>query len=542
MTKFESNACNTHASPMNRPSRLRSLSTGSSSQSYFTTPRSQTDGNVSAFGISLPRFRRNRRHHSRTKSAGDLPTPTEEPQTKPALLRRSNSMLENPNLAHSYLDQPAPTTSIPNSTRKRKVSNPMSFVAGIFGKMTPSDGSSSRFFTRSRLLSRRGLDTSSPMRTPEPAGSTIKSGGRGSTREEIQGVKKRKEPPAVFDGPSQSTTATDVMFTPSSFSYTPGGPQNGPSTCNTTTSGACLMSDPSTLPSPPRSSTAPNIDWRSEEPATGTSSSTSVYATANVSASSSSTSMPAHSQPSSQFMTPPNTSETVTEHRPVSKGPPHSRVTSASTKRTSNAHESSLHSRSSSNKDLPAIPVPLPQRTDDEAEFEPLPFTLEDIIALDSPKSWRSLSPQEEIPSSVSQPVKIPAKKAAITNRPRFPSTFRRLTLQEDWFGQQDSPLFDHSALPHTQTFSVIGSSTPGPASLTPQEPLGAAVLQDFSRCSTPTPVPMQPSSVCSARRTSGSSLSSGTLKPTLPLRLSSRRCSITLPTVSPVSPSMICS
>ena len=529
MTRLERNAGRTHTPPMTHPPRLRSLSTGSLSQGHVTSTRSP------ALSISLPRFRRSLRYHSRTKSGGDLPTPTEEgPKTKPAPLRRINSMLENSNPAYSPLDQLALPTSIPSSTRKRKISNPMSFVTSIFGKLTPSDGSSSRFFTRSRLLSRRELDTPSPLRDPEPAL------GAGSTD-----VKKRKKPPAIFDSLSRSTTATNITFTPSSFSYTSGGAQNRPSTFNTTTSAACLTSDSLALPSPERSSTAPNIDWRSEGITTGASSSSSVYATANVIASSSSPRITAHSQ----SMTP-SILQTVTEYNTATEGPPRSRVTSASTIRTASALESSLHARSSSNKDLPSLPVPSTQRKDETEEVkpEPVPFTLDDIIALESPKSWRSLSPQEEISSSVSQPVKTPAKKATITNQPRFPSTFRQLTLQEDSFGQQDSPLLDRSALPHAQALSVISSSTPGPARVTPQKQLGAPVLQDLSRCSTPTPASAsapasaRPSSVRSARRISGSSLSSGNLKPTLPLRLSTRRSSSPLPMVSPVSASTICS
>ena len=524
---------------MSRPPRLRSLSTGSLSQGHVTATRSRTEGSSSAFSISLPRFRRSLRRHSRTKSGGDLPIPTEGPKTKPAPLRRTNSMLENSIPTNSLLDQPALPTSIPSSTRKRKVSNPMSFVTSMFGKLTPSDGSSSRFFTRSRLLSRRGLDTPS-LQDPEPvlaAGSTA-SGVQGRAREVIQDVKKRKKPPAVFDSLSQSTTATNETFTPSSFSYTSGGPQNRPSTCNATTSAACLTSDSLAVPSPARSSTAPNVDWRNEGITTGASSSTSVYATASVIASSS------YRQPSSQFMTPPSILQTVTEYNTATEGSPRSRVTSASTIRTANALESSLHSRSSSNKDLPSLPVPLAQRKGEteEAKPEPLPFTLDDIIALESPKSWRSLSPQEEIPPSVSQPAKTPAKKAAITNQPRFPSTFRQLTLQEDSLGQQDSPLLNRSALPYAQALSDIGSSTPGPARVTPQKHLGAPVLQDPSRCSTPTPASARPSSVRSARRISGSSLSSGALRSTLPLRLSTRRSSSSLPMVSPVSSSTICS
>jgi hypothetical protein len=542
MTKLESNADRTHTPPMSRPLGLRSLSTGSSSQSYYTAPP-QTDSNFSGFSIYLPRFKRSLRHHSRTKSGGDLPSPTEEdPRRKPAPLRRTNSVLENPNPAHSLHGQPAPPTSIPSPARRRKVSNPMSFVTGIFGRTTPSDGPSSRFFTRSRLLSLRGLNTPS-VRTLEialTAGSTAESGGRRSAREGIQYVKERKEPPTVLDSLSQSTTATDITFTPSSFSYTPGEPQNGPPTCSTTMSGACLTSDPSALSSPPRSLTALNFDQRSEETTTGAGSGTLAYATANVIASSSSPRITAYSQRSSQSMTPPSTSQTAAAHNTIPEDPPRSRVTSASTIRTANAHRSSPHSRSSSNKDLPAIPVPFPQRKDDRAKPEPPPLTLEDIIALESPKSWRSLSPQEQIPSSVSQPVKTPAKKAAITNQPRFPSTFRRLSLQEDWPGRQDSPLIHRSALPHTQTFFDIDSSTPGLGRVTPQEPLGAPVFQDTSRFSTPTPASVRPSPVRSARRTSGSNLSSGALRPTLPLRLSSRRSSITLPTVSPVSSSMI--
>src|SRR5258706_1280273 len=193
LTRLEINADRTHTPPMSRPPRLRSLSTGSLSQGYVTATRSQTDGNFSALSISLPRFRRSLRHHSRTRSGGDLPTPTQEgPKTKPAPLRRTNSMLENSNPTYFPLDQPALPTSIPSSTRKRKISNPMSFVTSIFGKLTPSDGSSSRFFTRSRLLSRRGLDTPSPIRDPEPAlaaGSTT-SGVQGSAREGIQDVRK----------------------------------------------------------------------------------------------------------------------------------------------------------------------------------------------------------------------------------------------------------------------------------------------------------------------------------------------------------------
>ena len=542
MTRLESNTDYTHTSPMSRPPRLQSLSTGSSSQSYVTATHSQTNGTFSVSSISLPRVRRSLRHHNRTKSGGDLPTPTEGPRTKPAPLRRTNSMLENYIPTYSLLDQPAAPMRIPSSTRKRKVSNPMSFVTGIFGKLTPSDGYSSRFFTRSRLLSRRGLDTPSPARVPEPAlaaESTTKSGGQGGAREGIKDVKKRKKPPTVFDSLSPSTTAT-VTFRPS-FSYTSSEPQNRPSTCNTTTPDACLTSDPSTLPSPPRTSTALNIDWRSEEKPTGAGSSTSVYATTNIISSSSSPRMTAHSQPSSQFMTPPSVPQTVTEYNTATEGPPHSRVTSASTIRTTGAHGRGLHVRSSSNKDLPDLPVPLNQRKDEdeEAKPEPLPLTLEDIIALESPKSWRSLSPQEEILSSVSQPVKIPAKKAAITNQPRFPSTFRQLTLQEDWLGQQDSPLLNCPPLPHTRALSVIGSSTLGPARVTPQKRLEAPGLQDSSRCSTPTPASARPSSV---RRFSGSSLSGGALRPTLPLRLSSGRSSIALPVVSPVSSSTICS
>ena len=537
MTRLESNTDCTHTSPMSRPPRLQSLSTGPSSQSYVTATRSQKNGIFSASSISLPRVRRSLRHHNRTKSGGDLPTPTEGPRTKPAPLRRTNSMLENSNPTYSLLDQPAASTRIPSSTRKRKVSNPMSFVTGIFGKLTPSDGYSSRFFTRSRLLSRRGLDTPSPARDPEPAlavESTTKSGGQGGAREGIKDVKKRKKPPTVFDSLSHSTTAT-VTFTPS-FSYTSSEPQNRPSTYNTTTSDACLTSDPSTLPSPPRTSTALNIDWRSEETTTGAGSSTSVYPTTNFISSGSSPRMTTHSQPSSQFMTPPSVPRTVTEYNTVTEGPPHSRVTSASTIRTAG-----VHGRSSSNKDLPDLPVPLNQRKDEdeEAKPEPLPLTLEDIIALESPKSWRSLSPQEEILSSVSQPVKTPAKKAAITNQPRFPSTFRQLTLQEDWLGQQDSPLLNCPALPHTRALSVIGSSTLGPARVTPQKHLEAPGLQDSSRCSTPTPASARPSFVRSARRISGSSLSGGALRPTLPLRLSSGRG---LPVVSLVSSSTICS
>ena len=545
MIRLESNADRTYTPPISRPPRLRSLSTGSLSQGYVPATRSQTDGNFSAFGIPLPRFRRSLRHHTRTKSGGDLPIPTEEgPKTNPAPLRRTNSMLENSNPTYSPLDQPALLTSIPSSTRKRKISNPMSFVTGIFGKLTPSDGSSSRFFTRSRLLSRRGLDTPSPIRDLESAlaaGSNT-SGGQGSAQEGIQDVKKRKKPPAVFDSLSQSTTATNDTFTPSSFSYTSGGPQNRLSTCDTTTSVACLTSYPSSLPSPPRSSAAPNIDWRSEEITTGAGSSTSVYATANVVASSSSPRITTHRQPSSQSMTPLSILQTVTEYNTATEAPSRSRVTGASTIRTAKAHKGSLHIRSSSNKDLPALPAPLIQRNSEEedAKPEPVPFTLEDITALDSPKSWRSLSPQEEIPSSVSQPVKTP-KKAAITNQPRFPSTFRQFTLQEDWLGQQDSPLLNRSALPHTQSLSVISSSSPGPARVTPEKHRGAPVLQDSSRRSTPTPASVRPSSVRSARRTSGPSLSSGALRPTLPLRLSTRR-SITLPMVSPVSSSTICS
>jgi len=543
MTRLESNADCTHPSPLSRPPHLRSLSTGSSSQSYVAATRSQTDGSFSAFSISLPRFRRSLRRHSRTKSGGDLPTPTEGPRMKPAPLRRTNSMLEKSNQIYSLHGQAAPPTSIPSSTRKRKVSNPMSFVTSIFGKLTPSDVSSSRFFTRSRLLSRRGLDTPSPVREPEPAlaaGSTTKTGGQGGEQGGFQDVRKRKKPPAVFDSLGPSTTETDITFTPSSFSYTSGGPQNRPSTCNTTTSGACLTSDPLTLPSPPRSPTAPNIDWRSEEPNTGAGSSTSVYATANIIPSSSSSRIAAHSQPSSQYMTPPSIPQTVPEYNTVSDGPPRSRVTSASTTRIASAYGSTLHVRSSSNKDLPALPVPLTQMKgeDDEATLELLPFTLEDLIALESPKSWRSLSPQEEIPSSISQPVKTPAKKATITNQPRFPSTFRQLSLQENKIGEQDSPLLNRPAIPHTRALSLIGSSTFGPA----RKHLEAPVLQDSSRCSTPTPASARPSSVRSARRISGSSLSSVTLRPTLPLRLSSRRSSITLPTVSTVSSSTICS
>ena len=540
MTRLESNADCTHPSPLSRPPHLRSLSTGSSSQSYVTATRSQTDGSFSAFSISLPRFRRSLRRHSRTKSGGDLPTPTEGPRMKPAPLRRTNSMLEKSNQAYSLHGQPAPPTSIPSSTRKRKVSNPMSFVTSIFGKLTPSDVSSSRFFTRSRLLSRRGLDTPSPVRDPEPAlaaGSTTKNGGQGGEQEGFQGIRKRKKPPAVFDSLGQSTTETDTTFTRSSFSYTSGGPQNRHSPCNTTT---CLTSDPLTLPSPPRSSTALNIDWQSEEPNTGAGSSTSVYATANIISSSSSSRITAHSQPSSQYMTPPSIPQTVPEYNTVSEGPPRSRVTSAPTTRIASAYGSSPHVRSSSNKDLPALPVPLTQMKgeDDEATLKLLPFTLEDLIALESPKSWRSLSPQEEIPSSISQPVKTPAKKATITNQPRFPSTFRQLSLQENRIGEHDSPLLNRSAIPHTRALSLIGSSTFGPA----RKHLEAPVLQDSSRCSTPTPASAWPSSVRSARQISGSGLSSGTLRPTLPLRLSSRRSSITLPTVSTVSSSTICS
>jgi hypothetical protein len=539
MTRLESSVGCTHTSPISRPPRLRSLSTGSSSQSYVTATRSRTDSNFSAFSISLPRFRRSLRHHSRTKSGGDLPTPTEGPQTKPAPLRRTNSMLEHSNPTYSLLDQPTPPTRIPSLTRKRKVSNPMSFVTSIFGKLTPSDVSSSRFFTRSRLLSRRGLDAPSPVRDTESAlaaGATTKNGGQGSAREGVQDVKKRKKPPAVFDSPSHSTTETDVKFTPSSFSYTPGGPQNRPSTCNTTTSGAYLTSDPSSLPSPPRNPTALNIDWRSEEPTTGAGSSTSVYPIVNVFSSSSSPRKTTHCQPSSQFMTPLSIPQAVTEYNTVTEGPPRTRVTSTSIIRTASAHGSNLHVRSSSNKDLPALPVPSTRAKDEDGEVKPeqLPFTLEDIIALESPKSWRSLSPQEEIPSSVSQPVKTPAKKAAITNQPRFPSTFRQVTLQENCVGQQEPPLLNRSAIPHTRALSVLGGPTLGPARVTLQKHLEAQVLQDSSRCSTPTPASARSSSCRSARRISGSSLSSCTLRPTLPLRLSSRRSSITLPTVSP--------
>lgn len=503
--------------------RLRALSIGS-----FRAPRSQIDGNLSAFGLSMSRFRRGLRHHSRTKSGGDLPTPAkEDPRAKLAPLRRTYSMLANPHPAHSVLNQPAPPAS---SMRKRKVSNPMSFVTGILGRITPSEGSSSRFFTRSRLLSRRGLDTPSPVLTPEPAlvvGSTSKSGGRGSAREGIQNVKKRKKPPTVVDGPSQATTATDVPFTSSSFSYTSSGSQNA------TTSSVRLISDPPTLPTPPR---VPRIGWRTEEAATGADSSASAYATANVISSSSSPHITAHNQPSRQFITPLGTPQTTTLHNTAPRDPPHSRITSASTMPTTNAQGRILHSRSSSNKDLPALPAPLLKRRDDAARPEPLLLTLEDIIALESPKSWRSLSPQEENPSSVPQPIRTPSKKAAITNQPRFPSTFRQLTPEEDWLAPEDSPLLNHSASLHEHKLSAIGSLTPGSARVTPEEPLGAPLLQDTSRCPTPIPAP-----ALRARRTSGSTPSRGVLRPTLPLRLSSRRSSITLPTVSPVSSSMMC-
>ena len=547
MIRLESDADRTYTPPISRPPRLRSLSTdGPLSQGYVPATRSQTDGNFSAFSIPLPRFGRSLRRHTRTKSGGDLPTPTEEgPKTNRAPLRRTNSMLENSNPTYSPLDQPALPTSIPSSTRKRKISNPMSFVTGIFGKLTPSDGSSSRFFTRSRLLSRRGLDTPSPIRDLEPAlaaGSNT-SGGQGSAQEGIQDVKRRKKPPAVFDSLNQSTTATNDTFTPSSFSYTSGGSQNRPSTCNTITSVACLTSYPSSLPSPPRSSAAPNIDLRGEEITSEAGSSTSVYAAADVITSSSSPRITTHRQPSSQSMTPPSILQTVTEYNTVTEPSPRSRVTSASTIRAANAHKSSLHVRSISNKDLPALPAPLTRRNDENEEAKPetVPFTLEDITALESPKSWRSLSPQEEIPSSASQPVKTPTKKAAITNQPRFPSTFRQLTLQEDWLAQQGSPLLNRSALPRTQSLSVISSSNPGPARVTPEKHLGVPVLQDTSRRSTPTPAPVRPSPVRSARRTSGSSLLSGALRPTLPLRLSTRS-SITLPMVSSVPSSTTCS
>jgi len=521
---------------MSRPPRLRSLSTGSS---YFTASRLHTDGSTSAFSMSMPRFRRGLRHHSRTKSGSDLPTPTEEdPRRKHARIGRTNSMLENPNPVHSLLDQPAPSTS---SSRKRKVSNPLNFVTSILGKITPSEDSSGRFFTRSRLLSRRGLDTPFPVLTAEQAlavGSTTKSGGRGSAQEGIQNVSKHKKPLIVFDGLGQAKTAADVPITALSSSYTSGGPQNEPPMCNTSTSGVYLASDSSTLP-PPRGSTAAIIDWRSEKTATGAGSSTPVNATTNVIFSISSPPITSHSQPSSRFMTPP---QTATQHNAVPGDPPRSRITSTSTIKTANAHESNLHSRSSSNKDLPALPAPLLQTRDDEAKSEPLPLTLEDIIALESPKSWRSLSPQEETLSSVSQPVKTPTKKASITNQPRFPSTFRQHTPQEGWLGQQDSPLLTHSALLHTQNLPVIGSSTPGPTRVTPQEPLGVPLLQDSSGCSTPTPASVRPSSILHTRGSSGSSLSSGALKLTLPLRLSSRGSSITSSTVSPVILSMICS
>ena len=517
---------------MSRPLRFRSLSIGSSSQSYSSVPRSQTDGSLSAFGISMSRFGRGLRHHSRTKSGGDLPISTKgDPRTKPAPLRRTNSMLANPSPTHSALNQPAPLVT---SIRKRKVSNPMSFATGILGKITPSEGSSSRFFTRSRLLSRRGLDTPSPVLTPEQAmvvGPTTNSGGRGSAQEGIQNVKKRKKPPTVVDGLSQAMTATDVPFASSSFPYTSGGPQNGPSTCNTTTPGVCLTSDPSTLPTPPQ---APRIGWRTEKAATGAYSSASAYATANVISSSSSPRITTHNQTSSQFITPSYTSQTATHHNTAPGDPPRSRVTSTSTMPPANAQRISLHSRSSSNKDLPALPVPLVQGRGDVARPEPLLLTLEDIIALESPKSWRSLSPQEENQLPVPQPVRNLAKKAAITNQPRFPSTFRQLTPQEDWHGLQYSSLPNYSTSSHTHKSSAIGSLTPGSARVTPREHLGAPLLQDTSMCPTHTPASVRPSSALCARQTSGSTPSSSVLRPTLPLRLSSRRSSITLPTVSP--------
>jgi hypothetical protein len=486
---------------MSRPPRLRSLSPGSSALSHFTAPRAHANGRF-LFSIPMHRFRPGLRHHGRTKSGSDLPTPTEDPRTKPAPLRRTNSMLGNPNPTNSFLDHPAPPTS---STQKRKVSNPMSFVTGILGRITPSEGSPSRFLTRSRLLPRRGLDTPPFVLTPElslAAESTTKSEGRGSAREEIQDPRKRKKPLTSFDGLSQATTATNVPFTTSSFSYASPRSHEAPSTRNTPTSSLRFTSDLPTLRPPARSSTAPIIDWRSKETATGAGSSTPLYTTANVIASSSS---------------------------------PRSRVTSTSTIPTTDAHRSSLHSRKSSNKDLPALPALLSQREDDEVKPEPAPLTLEDIIALESPRSWRSLSPQEDAPSSVPQPVRTPTKKAALTDQPRFPSTFRQLALREDQLIRQESPLPNHSDSLHTQNLPVIGSSIPGSARVTPQQPLAAPLLRDPSECSTPTPAPERFSSVFGARRASGSSLSNGTLRPTLPLRLSSRQSSITLPTVSPV-------
>lgn len=512
---------------MSHRPRLRSFSIGSSSQSHFSAPRSQTDGSLSAFGFSMSRFSRGLRHHSRTKSGGDLPTPAkEDPRRKPTLLRRTNSMLANHNPAHSALDQPAPPTS---SMQKRKISNPMSFVTGILGKITPSEGPSSRFFTRSRLLSRRGLDTPSPVPTSELAfvvGSTTNNGGPGSAQEMIQNITAREGPPTVV-GLGQATTATDVSLTPSSFSHTSGGPRNG---LSKTASGVCLASDPSSLSTPPR---MPRIGWWTEESATGADSGASAYATANVISSSSSPHITTHSQPSGLFSTPSDTSQTV-QHSTAPGHSPHSRVTSTSTAPPANVPRSSLHSKSSSNKDLPALPAPLLQRRDGVARPESLLLTIEDITALESPKSWRSLSPQEENPSSVPQLVRTPAKKAAITNEPRYPSTFRQPTTHEDWLGPQDSPLFNRSASLHTHKLSAIGSSTLGSARVTPQEPFGTPLLQDTSRCPTPTLA-----SALRGRRTSSSTPSSSVLKPTLPLRLSSRRSSIILPTVSPVSASM---